>query len=119
MKEWDPEVSLRNMVEEAAVMDESAPELSKRLLRDNAHIAAQALVHLAMYSDNEKIRLDAAEKILTRVHGRVDEGLYREDVEDPLATFTGQFVRDIEEFAHSSVAANDSDSERADEEEAD
>jgi hypothetical protein len=105
--EWDPEEVVRSMEFETR-MDEDgdAPDYHKttqRLLTEYLPHAAHSLIHLGLYSTNEKIRLDAAKEILNRGLGKVtDQGIHDED-NDPLARFTGTFIKDAEDFANATT----------------
>lgn len=72
MAEWDPEKNFESLTHEVAINDGDYSKAAKRIFEESAPIAAQAITHLALYSVNEKIRLDASRYIIDRCLGRAD-----------------------------------------------
>lgn len=67
---WDPDEVVANLKLETESFDITHEELAKRKLRDNAAFAADAIIWLAMYSDNESMRFNASKYIVERVLGK-------------------------------------------------
>jgi hypothetical protein len=73
-EKWVPDEALSSLSMEASVNpDETSPERAKRLLTENADVAAAALIHIARHSPNERSRADASKYILERVLGRAGD----------------------------------------------
>jgi hypothetical protein len=74
-QEWDPGRALLQLKEEQdSNLDSNDILRTEERLRKNGPIAAEALIHLAQYSTNERIRLEAAKHLLDRVLGKPQEG---------------------------------------------
>lgn len=48
-------------------------ELTRKLFRESAPAAASAIIHVALYGQNEKTRVDSAKYVVERVLGRPGE----------------------------------------------
>lgn len=72
--EWNPEDVLSGMLDERTTIhpDESYADTAKRMFEENVIGATASLVHLALNSQNEKIRLDASKYIIERNLGSVN-----------------------------------------------
>jgi hypothetical protein len=102
---WDPEEIVASLEQEVGF--DLTPEghadyaaTSRRILKENAPFAARVLTHLSLHSADEKIRLQASEKILAYILGRPDTVGIVDDGNDPLVAFTGKFIREVEDFAN-------------------
>jgi hypothetical protein len=81
---WDPDEAVKSLaMEEHANPGEDFAERAKRLMTEHVPQAALALTHLALHSDNERIRLDAARTIMDRALGKVGDAPAT-DEDDPL-----------------------------------
>jgi hypothetical protein len=73
---WNPDRIIDSLAEEKSVFGISDEKLAEKMFRENAARATDAIVWLALYSKNEKLRFDAARYITDRVLGKVnDSGL--------------------------------------------
>lgn len=71
---WDPDRAMESLKMERSVMaSESEEDLAKRILRENAAHAAQSIVHVALHDANGRTRLAAAQYILERTLGPVNQ----------------------------------------------
>jgi len=85
--EWDPQAALASLVEERDVLDGGdGSATAKRLLQQNLPAATASIIHTALHSPNEHLRLDASKTILDRCLGTVAQVDPLGRVEDPLET---------------------------------
>jgi len=72
-QEWDADKALESLAEERSTLyaSETDTQVCKRLLMENGPIVVQAIVHLALNSQNERVRLDAGKYVCDRVLGRI------------------------------------------------
>jgi len=90
--EWDASAALKSLV--AKTMDEHNGDPKKTaelIFNDNVALAAQSLVHSAIHSDNEKIRLDASRYIIERVLGRLGDN--KDTTVDPLQELMNEAMK--------------------------
>jgi len=88
MKEWDPEHALAGLTAERALDDGDDLAASERIFAENAVPAALSLVHLAVHSSNERIRLEASKYVVDRNLGRIgDTDPLKALGNDPLVKF--------------------------------
>jgi hypothetical protein len=81
MKTWDPDLAIQELLAEraydginlAASDQGTTNEITKRILREAAPMAAKALVHLAQFADSDRIRMQAATYIVDRNLGRLGD----------------------------------------------
>ncbi len=69
---WDPDEAIDTLKLERS-MDESEAATAQRIFVENLPAAAQSIAHTAIYSTNERLRLDAAKYVVERVMGRVKD----------------------------------------------
>jgi hypothetical protein len=73
-EKWVPDEALAALSLEAQVhADETSPERAKRLMTENADVAAAALIHIARHSPSERNRAEASKYILERVLGKAGD----------------------------------------------
>ena len=77
--DWLPDSAVEALNQERTFTQETPPEMSRRIFRENAPNAAASIVHIALYGSNERLRLDAAKYITDRVLGRVGDDVGRDD----------------------------------------
>lgn len=77
MSDWNPEEVKKALDTELTVEGiNSHREITARKLREAAPLCADSLVHLALWSTNETVRLRASSEVLNRVYGKTtDQGL--------------------------------------------
>lgn len=95
--DWVPENVVQDMLLEAQMYPErSRTDMAVRVLEDNAPVAARSIVHLALYAENERIRLDAAKFVIEYAAGRATAKptLMSEDVASPLLELRDAVVVD-------------------------
>lgn len=102
MKDWDPEHDLAALTQEVDVTGKSEDAIAADIIRDAAPIAARSIVHIAMYSLDERKRLEAAKYIIDRRLGRVgEEKKDHEGEKTPLEDLLGDgVITEIEVFAN-------------------
>lgn len=62
---WVPDQALRDLqMEKALHSDESNATLTKRLINENLPMAAMSVIHMALHSSDERIRLAAAKFLI-------------------------------------------------------
>lgn len=73
-RDWDPEAVKEALDLEMKYHDDKTPEaVATQKLKNSAAYAADAIIHLAIYSENESIRLKAATYITDRVMGKITD----------------------------------------------
>lgn len=73
-QEWNPERALASLKDETILMHEGDTlKAATALFKENAANAAQSIIHTALYSDNERVRLDASKYVVERVLGRAGD----------------------------------------------
>lgn len=73
-RSWIPDAAIEGLkMERSLNPGETDIELTRKLFRESAPAAATAIVHVALYGQNEKIRVDAAKYVVERVLGRPGE----------------------------------------------
>jgi len=88
MKEWDPDERLQELTAERLLNDGDDLAGSERIFAENAIPAALAITHMAVFSDNERIRLEAAKYVVDRNLGRIGDTDPLKNVgNDPLYKF--------------------------------
>lgn len=77
MSDWNPEEVKKALDTELTVEGiHSHREITARKLREAAPLTADSLIHLALFSTNETVRLRASTEILNRVYGKIsDQGM--------------------------------------------
>jgi hypothetical protein len=90
--EWNADEALKSLAQESQLLDaDDKNATAKRLFREAGPTAAAAIVHIAQYGDNERLRLDAARYITERNLGKVGG----EDAGgDPLEELLASVVKD-------------------------
>ena len=67
---WDPEAALLSLASETSLVDSGdATETARRLLQQNLPAATASVVHIALHSHNERLRLEASKTIMDRCLG--------------------------------------------------
>lgn len=98
-RRWDPEEVVRGMAtEQAAFGEESNFDTAERIIQENLPFAVQSIVHLALMSDNEKMRFDASKYLVDRAIGRVDEKGLRAREDDPIAKLMADSVSSPDKY---------------------
>jgi hypothetical protein len=75
MESWDAKAALASLADQRAALNNAgAPVnetlLAQTLIKRNLPLAVQSIVHLAMYSDNERIRLSASQYLIDHGLGK-------------------------------------------------
>jgi hypothetical protein len=69
--DWLPQSAIDALnTERSVITGETQEQTARRLLRENAPGATLAIIHIALYGSNERLRLDAGKYVLDRVLGR-------------------------------------------------
>jgi hypothetical protein len=70
--DWDPDEAIKSLATETSLLDEGDPSLTaRRLLQQNLAAATSSVIHIALHSPNERLRLDASKTIMDRCLGTV------------------------------------------------
>lgn len=86
-RDWNPDEVFQALDTELAVHeDRSIEEIAKRKLRDSAAHAADSIIHLAIHSENESLRLKASAYIIDRVMGKITDVPMGTSADDSLAS---------------------------------
>ncbi|MEO7397049.1 MAG: hypothetical protein ABIW84_00640 [Ilumatobacteraceae bacterium] len=83
------------LADERHIMEESETDQAERLFRQNLVPAVQSIVNIALYSDKERLRLQAATYVVERNLGRLQD-VVAEQARDP---FKDLLAECIENFA--------------------
>jgi len=103
---WIPDSAIEGLaMERDAHPSESDIELTRRQFRESSPAAAASIVHLALYSAVEKVRLDASKYVVERVLGKPGEE--NPHGRTPLEALLEGVYKPIEEYAN----GNKSDTE--------
>lgn len=94
---WDPEKVVQNMTAEMDMYDENYAQVSKRKMTENLPFATDAIIYLAMHSESERMRFDAAKYVMERCLGKVSDQGITSSQDDPLDSFAAEFIQEIEE----------------------
>ncbi len=95
-REWIPDEALESMVMERSVhRNETNKKTATRLVEENAPLVAQSMIHLAIYSQSERIRLDAGKYLLDRTLGRIGEAPVAEE-SSPIRELIESVMSDID-----------------------
>ena len=69
---WDPDEALASLAAETQLfLEEDTTDAARRIFREHTAVAAMSLVHLALHSSNERVRMDAAKTVLDRSLGPI------------------------------------------------
>lgn len=80
--------------QERHVMEESETEQAVRIFRQNLVPAVQSICSIALYSDNERLRLQAATYVTERNLGRLQD-LIAEQPKDPFKDFLAECIENV------------------------
>jgi hypothetical protein len=74
---WLPESAIEALNSERRTLypDETQAQTARRLMQENSPGAALSIIQIALYSPNDRLRLDASKYVIDRVLGRVGEDL--------------------------------------------
>ena len=89
---WDDR--LLAIVAEADIMEETPESMSKKMFRNNLIGATLSICDLATRSVNERVRLQAAQYVVERNLGRLQDAT-PEHMTDPLYSHISEFVKEI------------------------
>lgn len=73
MAEWDPDARLESLAQELDLHDGDQKVTAEAIFKENLALAAQSISHIALYSLNDKTRLDAAKYVVERNLGRIQD----------------------------------------------
>lgn len=93
---WIPDEALEACrMERSHFPEEDNRKASKRLIQENLPVVIQSMVHLAVHSTSERIRLDAGKYLTDRGLGRAsEEATHAED--SPITSFLSDVLKDID-----------------------
>jgi hypothetical protein len=74
MSEWSAEEALAGLeIDREVHGDEEATARAERIFQESLEVSVAAICHIASYSENERLRLDAAKYVVERNLGRIGE----------------------------------------------
>lgn len=85
MKEWDADSALQALSQEATLTGASPEDIANQIFKDSLPVAAASIVHSAQFSTNEQTRLRAAQYVVERNLGRLQDT--PQLVDDPFDKF--------------------------------
>lgn len=95
---WDPHRMLASLTDERDVRGEvDEVSTADRIFRENLPMAAQAIVHTAIHSTNDKLRLDAARYVVERSLGGIAHVIPKTSSNDPFTELLADVVSEVEE----------------------
>lgn len=102
-KPWIADEALEAMIMEREYHPkEDNAQTSRRIVNENAPVVVQSLIHLAIHSSSERIRLDAGKYLTDRVLGKVgEESSPSED--SPIVEFLKDVRYDIESLSKNGI----------------
>jgi hypothetical protein len=105
--EWLPDEQLESLTAERTILgDEDEEATARRVFRENASLIARGIVHTAIHSPNERVRLDAQKYVTERVLGRVGDDAYETN---PVHALLKALTDDAETYANAGAIPRDSD----------
>ena len=111
--EWVPAEALKSLQTERIVhSDETELQLSRRLMRENLPLITAGMIHTALHSQSERLRLDAQKYVMDRVLGKVGDDAFEGTV-SPIDELTKALVSDTEEMLALVASGSDVDSTEA------
>jgi len=72
-KDWDVDQALADAVSERTLLSTSYEEQTRRHLDQAAPAAAMSIINIALYSHDERRKLDASKYVVDRLLGRIGE----------------------------------------------
>ena len=97
-EDWDADVALATDEEFAAIATAAIPinpaKTAEQIFKQNAAMAAEQIVALALGAANERVRLDASKTIIDRVLGRVGDVKPNNDEDAPWAGVYSAIIRE-------------------------
>jgi hypothetical protein len=99
-KEWSVEEALASLETDRTVHgDEAETQRAERLFLEALTVSVQSVCHIAMYSPNERLRLDAAKYVIERNLGRIVDAT-------PLAPRSKDPLQDLVNAASGAIPNN-------------
>ena len=98
--DWDPDEALLATVKDKEIFNTSYEDQTREVLDQAGPSAARSVVNMALYSQNEPVRLKAATYILDRQLGRTGEEKQSQSTVDPLTALLGEIVKEVEHHAN-------------------
>lgn len=93
MQPLDPE-AIAALADERGIMEETETDQAIRLLRQNLVPAVASICTIACYSENERLRLQAATYVVERNLGRVQDAIIQQ-AKDPFRDFLADCIENV------------------------
>jgi hypothetical protein len=88
---------LASLTDERSITGEDEVQQTARIFREALPQATQAIVHTALYSDNDKLRLEAARYVVERNLGGLAHVNPATGTDNPWEALLGDVVSEMEE----------------------
>lgn len=95
---WDPKTALQSLETDAVVNEEDEMKATRRLFKESAPGAAMSIIHLSMYAEHDRVRLDASKYVVERVLGPT--GSDTSDADNPLENLLADVIDKAEAYAN-------------------
>lgn len=102
-KPWDPTTELSSLMlaqDADPILRTDQAQHARDIFKEAAPMAARAICHLATFSRNERVRLDAAKYVVERNLGRVADDPTITGGDDMLMKFMKGFTTEAEDYAN-------------------
>lgn len=100
-EDWDIDQAIEDALTQNVLLEESYETQTRNHLERAAPLAAQSIVQIALYSHDERRRLDAAKYIVDRQLGRIGEER-NSSLQNPLEDLLAEVVQTAESFTKNS-----------------
>lgn len=99
---------LKALEDERSIFEETEVQMAQRILRNNLVASIHSVTKMALNSANERIRLAAAQYVIERNMGRVQDNA-PPPADDPIADLLGSVVSEVDMEAIRELATSDGD----------
>jgi hypothetical protein len=100
--DWDVEQALADAVSSKILLNDSYEEQTRRHLEQSAPAAAMSIVQIALYSHDERRKLDASKYIVDRMLGKIGEEKDN-GKGSPLESLLGEVVQYAEDLTRGAL----------------
>lgn len=100
--DWDVDQALADAVSERALLNTSYEEQTRRHLDQAAPAAAMSIINIALYSHDERRKLDASKYVVDRLLGKIGEEKDH-GKGTPLESLLGEVVQYAEDLTKGAI----------------